>query len=59
MEIEGPGAILDPGRGKKRPASPTSDEEELPESTEWLVSDSGSEDDENLGKTKKHHQGCK
>ena len=53
MEIEGPGATPDPGRGKKRtpPPSTTSDEEDLPESTEWLVSESYSEDDENQGKT--------
>ncbi|OEL20052.1 hypothetical protein BAE44_0018929 [Dichanthelium oligosanthes] len=44
MEIEGSAATPSPGRGKKRPPSPStppSDDED-----EWLVSDSGSEEGE-------------
>ena len=59
MEIEESGATPGPGRGKKRPPSPptTPDDDESTTSiddTEWLVSDSGSEegeDHDNQGKT--------
>jgi len=51
MEIEESGAPPGPGRGKKRPPSPptTPDDDESTTSiddTEWLVSDSGSEEGE-------------
>jgi len=59
MEIEESGATPGPGRGKKRPPSPptTPDDDESTtniDDTEWLVSDSGSEegeDHDNQGKT--------
>lgn len=43
---EGSAATSCPGRGRKRPPSPPTPGDDDDDGAEWLVSDSGSEDDE-------------